>query len=64
VQELLFYQIRPIPALRYFRNTVLMTHKSQLSMTMRMWPSLFKRKVQETVTAPNKEIYEAGRGYF
>jgi anaerobic magnesium-protoporphyrin IX monomethyl ester cyclase len=63
VQELLFYRVRPIPALRYFRNTVLMTHKSQLSMTMRMWPSLFKRKVQETVTPP-KEIYEAGRGYF
>jgi radical SAM superfamily enzyme YgiQ (UPF0313 family) len=63
VQELLFYRVRPIPALRYFRNTVLMTHRSQLSMTMRMWPSLFKRKVQETV-APPKEIYEAGRGYF
>ena len=44
VQELLFYRVRPIPALRYFKNTVLMTGKSQLSMTMRMWPSLFKRK--------------------
>jgi radical SAM superfamily enzyme YgiQ (UPF0313 family) len=63
VQELLFYRVRPIPALRYFRNTVMMTSKSQLSMTMRMWPSLFKRKVEEAVTPP-KEIYEAGRGYF
>jgi radical SAM superfamily enzyme YgiQ (UPF0313 family) len=63
VQELLFYRVRPIPALRYFRNTVLMTHKSQLSMTMRMWPSLFKRKV-ETAVLPQKEVYEAQRGYF
>jgi membrane-bound metal-dependent hydrolase YbcI (DUF457 family) len=31
VQELLFYRIRSIPALSYFRNTVLMTHKSQLA---------------------------------
>jgi hypothetical protein len=31
-------------------------------MTMRMWPSLFKRK-QETMLPP-KEVYEAGRGYF
>jgi hypothetical protein len=63
VQELLFYRVRPIPALRYFRNTVLMTHKSQLSMTMRMWPSLFKRKVDAAVL-PQKEVYEAQRGYF
>lgn len=63
VQELLFYQVRPIPALRYFRNTVLMTSKSQLSMTMRMWPTLFKRKVQQTVPPP-KQVYEASRGYF
>ena len=63
VQELLFYQVRPIPALRYFRNTVLMTGKSQLSMTMRMWPSLFKRKEQVPLT-PAKEVFEASRGYF
>jgi radical SAM family protein len=63
VQELLFYRIRPVPALRYFKNTVLMTGKSQLSMTMRMWPTLFKRKVDETV-APPKQIFEAERGYF
>ena len=62
-QELLFYRVRPIPALRYFRNTVLMTHKSQLSMTMRMWPSLFKRKQEETLVPP-KQIFEASRGYF
>jgi anaerobic magnesium-protoporphyrin IX monomethyl ester cyclase len=63
VQELLFYRVRPIPALRYFRNTVLMTSKSQLSMTMRMWPTLFKRKVQKPVL-PSKQVYEASRGYF
>jgi anaerobic magnesium-protoporphyrin IX monomethyl ester cyclase len=63
VQELLFYRVRPIPALRYFRNTVLMTNKSQLTMTMRMWPSLFRRKVQEEVV-PQKQIFEASRGYF
>lgn len=62
VQELLFYRVRPIPALRYFRNTVLMTHKSQLTMTMRMWPSLFKRREQEAL--PEKQIFEASRGYF
>jgi anaerobic magnesium-protoporphyrin IX monomethyl ester cyclase len=63
VQELLFYRVRPIPALRYFRNTVLMTSKSQLSMTMRMWPSLFKRR-EETPLTPPKEVFEASRGYF
>jgi hypothetical protein len=54
VQELLFYRVRPIPALRYFRNTVLMTGKSQLSMTMRMWPSLFKRKSRRRWRHPKK----------
>jgi radical SAM superfamily enzyme YgiQ (UPF0313 family) len=63
VQELLFYRVRPFPALRYFRNTVLMTHRSQLSMTMRMWPSLFRRKAAD-VAAPAKEVWEAERGYF
>ena len=63
VQELLFYQIRPIPAVRYFRNTVLMTSKSQLSMTMRMWPTLFKRK-EQTPLVPAKQVFEASRGYF
>jgi radical SAM superfamily enzyme YgiQ (UPF0313 family) len=62
-QELMFYRIWPIPAVRYFRNTVLMTGKSQLSMTMRMWPSLFKRK-EEVVAIPQKQIFEASRGYF
>jgi radical SAM superfamily enzyme YgiQ (UPF0313 family) len=61
VQELLFYRVRPIPALRYFHNTVLMTGKSGLTMTMRTIPSLFRRKGR--ATAP-REIYEAGRGYF
>jgi anaerobic magnesium-protoporphyrin IX monomethyl ester cyclase len=64
VQELLFYRVRPIPALRYFKNTVLMTNKSQLSMTMRMWPTLFKRKKAETPLVPPKQIFEASRGYF
>lgn len=62
-EELLFYRIRPIAALRYFRNTVLMTGKSQLSMTMRMWPTIFKRKEQQPLIPP-KEIFEASRGYF
>jgi hypothetical protein len=52
VQELLFYRVRPVPALRYFKNTVLMTGQSQLSMTMWMWPSLFKRKEQVPLTPP------------
>jgi hypothetical protein len=63
VQELLFYRVRPIPALRYFKNTVLMTGKSQLNMTMRTIPSLFRRKA-ETQALGQKEIYEASRGYF
>lgn len=63
VQELLFYRVKPIPALRYFKNTVLMTGKSQLNMTMRTIPSLFRRsKAQPTLG--QKEIYEANRGYF
>ena len=63
VQELLFYRVKPIPALRYFRNTVLMTGKSDLSMTMRTIPSLFRKKT-ESPSAPAKEIYESSRGYF
>jgi radical SAM superfamily enzyme YgiQ (UPF0313 family) len=63
VQELLFYRIRPIPALRFFRNTVLMTGRSGLSMTMRTIPSLFRRK-SERLAPPQREIYEANRGYF
>ncbi len=63
VQELLFYRVKPIPALRYFKNTVLMTGKSQLNMTMRTIPSLFRRKSKEP-TLGQKEIWEANRGYF
>ena len=63
-QELLFYRVRPIPALRYFRNTVLMTGKSQLSMTMRTIPSLFRRNEKRSPDLAQKQIYEAGRGYF
>jgi hypothetical protein len=55
--------VRPIPALRYFKNTVLMTSKSGLTMTMRTIPSLFRKK--EQAAAPlGREIYEANRGYF
>jgi hypothetical protein len=61
-QELLFYRVRPVPALRYFRNTVLMTGSSGLSMTLRTIPSLFRRKTLPS--AAQKEIYESGRGYF
>jgi hypothetical protein len=63
VQELLFYRVRPIPALRYFHNTVLMTGRSGLSMTMRTIPSLFRRKANARRVEP-RTIYEAGRGYF
>ena len=71
-QELLFYRVRPIPAVRYFRNTVLMTGRSGVSMTLRTIPSLFRRKARERdVALPQsgkqarpKEIYEGGRGYF
>ncbi len=67
MQELLFYRIRPIPALRYFKNTVLMTSKSRLSMGLRQYPTLFrkKKKVDDEVQPTGaKEIYEASRGYF
>jgi hypothetical protein len=40
-----------------------MTRKSQLSMTMRRWPSLFKRR-EVMPLAPPKEMLEASRGYF
>jgi anaerobic magnesium-protoporphyrin IX monomethyl ester cyclase len=64
-QELLFYRVRPVPALRYFHNTVLMTGKSGLSMTMRTIPGLFRRKkAAKAEPLGQKEIYEAGRGYF
>ncbi len=63
VQELLFYRVKPIPALRYFKNTVLMTGKSQLNMTMRTIPSLFRRKAKAPALG-QKEIWEANRGYF
>ncbi len=67
MQELLFYRIRPIPALRYFKNTVLMTSKSRLNMGLRQYPTLFRRKkVEDQAVLPQnpKEIYEASRGYF
>jgi hypothetical protein len=64
VQELLFYRVRPLPALRYFRNTVLKTGKSGLSMTMRTIPALFRRKTDAPIAAPGRQIYEADRGYF
>ena len=68
MQELLFYRIRPIPALRYFKNTVLMTGRSRLSMSLRQYPTLFRRKrmvdEQASLSQNQKEIYEASRGYF
>ena len=63
VQELLFYRVRPIPALRYFHNTVLMTRRSGLSMTMRTIPALFRKGTEESSPAP-RQVYEANRGYF
>ncbi|HYT75805.1 MAG TPA: cobalamin B12-binding domain-containing protein [Vicinamibacterales bacterium] len=56
--------MKPIPALRYFHNTVLMTGKFDLSMTMRTIPSLLRRKKQTTDVLGQKEIWEAQRGYF
>jgi len=43
---------------------VLMTGKSQLSMTMRTIPSLFRRNEKRSPDLAQKQIYEAGRGYF
>lgn len=63
VQELLFYRVRPIPALRYFHNTVLKTGRSGLSMTMRTIPSVLRRRPKAPV-APQREIYDSNRGYF
>jgi len=62
-QELLFYRIRPIPALRYFHNTVLMTRRSGLTMTLRSIPSVIRKKSKPPLPE-QKEIYEANRGYF
>jgi radical SAM superfamily enzyme YgiQ (UPF0313 family) len=64
VQELLFYRVKPIPALRYFKNTVLMTGKSGVSMTLRTIPGLFRKKAEEAAPLGQKQIYEASRGYF
>jgi anaerobic magnesium-protoporphyrin IX monomethyl ester cyclase len=64
VQELLFYRVRPIPALRYFHNTVLMTRRSGLSMTMRTIPALFRRRTPSAIATPPREVYESNRGYF
>jgi radical SAM superfamily enzyme YgiQ (UPF0313 family) len=63
VQELLFYRVRPVPALRYFKNTVLMTGKSDLSMTLRTIPGLFRNRTKAAPGRP-RTIYEASRGYF
>lgn len=61
-QELLFYRVRPIPAMRYFYNTVLKTSRSGLNMTLRTIPGLVRRK---SGPAPaTREIYESNRGYF
>ena len=53
--------VRPIPALRYFHNTVLMTRRSGLSMTMRTIPALFRKGTVNT-PAP-REVVEANRGH-
>ena len=45
------------------KNTVLMTGKSGLSMTLRTIPGIVRKKPQAPAVAP-REIYESGRGYF
>jgi anaerobic magnesium-protoporphyrin IX monomethyl ester cyclase len=64
VQELLFYRVQPIPALRYFHNTVLKTRQSGLSMTLRTIPALVRKKAQPAAATAQREIYESNRGYF
>ena len=64
VQELLFYRVRPIPALRYFHNTVLMTGKSGLSMTLRYDSLACEEEEPAHPSTEQREIYEANRGYF
>ncbi len=61
VQELLFYRIRPIAGFRFFKNTVLMAHKSGILMTMRNAPKLFKKK---SSIVSNQKIFESERGYL
>jgi len=56
-QELMFYRIRFIPALKFFRNTIL---SSKGVMTMRNIPSMFKRKKDSITT--DQAIFEAERG--
>jgi anaerobic magnesium-protoporphyrin IX monomethyl ester cyclase len=63
VQELLFYRVRPVPAMRYFMNTVMRTGRSGLSMTMRTIPGLFRKKAPVVLT-DQREIYDGSRGYF
>ncbi len=58
VQELLFYRIRILPGLDFFRNTVLVARE----MTLRNIPALFKKKV---VPQPEQKlIFESDRGYL
>lgn len=57
VQELLFYRIRPVSGLVFFKNTVLVSRE----MTMRNIPSLFKKK---RVVPEQKLIFDSDRGYL
>lgn len=62
-QELLFYRIRPIAGFRFFKNTVLMAHKSGILMTIRSIPSLCKKRGTKGIV-DDRQIWEADRGYF
>jgi radical SAM superfamily enzyme YgiQ (UPF0313 family) len=78
VQELLFYRVRAVPALRYFANTVLKTRRSGLNMTMRTIPGLSRNKARAgrailpaagaggTLACADeaKTVYGSNRGYF
>ncbi|MCB1192952.1 MAG: B12-binding domain-containing radical SAM protein [Leptospiraceae bacterium] len=57
VQELLFYRIRLISGIRFFKNTIL---ASRGIMTMRNIPSLFKRKKSSLTTS--QVVHEVDRG--
>ena len=57
IQELLFYRLSLLPAIKYFKNTIL---ASGGMMTLRNIPNIFRRK-KNSITSDD-EIFETDRG--
>ena len=62
-QELRFYRIRPIAGFLFFKETILKTRQSGMLMTLRSFPTLFKKKKQRGLSS-DQVAWEADRGYF